>query len=176
MKKLCLLLTTILAFAMVHEGMHALTSFLYGEYDAFHLRFYGAEVTYKTPVPERQGLHWALIAGAPYVMTIGLGYIFFAMRHKFAAATRSFTRHLGYWFIVLFMLLDPFSMAINTFIFGGDVGGMVVGLGINKYVIQALAFAILLLNRELVVQKVFPLFGVKTAHPLLKSPFRFWRN
>ncbi len=168
MRKSALILPAIVLFALVHEGCHAGTALLYGEYREFQIKPYGLEVVYKTPVSARQGPHWALISGASNIITLALGYSLFAMRRRIASAVNHLWRDIGYWLMVLFLVLDPFNLAIGPFIYGGDLGGISVGLGINRFLLQAVALGILLLNRELVVQKVFPLFDVKTAHPLFQ--------
>jgi len=92
----------------------------------------------------------------------------FAVRRPIAWARSLFVRHFGYWLMLVCMLLDPFNLAIGPFIYGGDAEGIAVGLGVSRYVVQAIGLALLLLNRELLVQKVFPLFGVQTRHPLFR--------
>ncbi|MFO7941607.1 MAG: hypothetical protein R6U92_03055 [Bacillota bacterium] len=69
----------------------------------------------------------------------------------------------------IFLLLDPINLPIAPFLFGGDLGGTVRGFGVNGYVVQVISLAILLVNRELIIRELFPLFQVKTAHPLFKS-------
>ena len=63
MKKWFAFIAAVVFFFFVHEGLHALTASFFGEYQAFHVRPLGLEVTFKTPVPERAGWHWALISG-----------------------------------------------------------------------------------------------------------------
>jgi hypothetical protein len=44
-----------------------------------------------------------------------------------------------------------------------------VGFGINQYLVQIVFFVIFLLNRELIMQKLLPVYGIKTKHPLFRS-------
>jgi len=73
-----------------------------------------------------------------------------------------------YYWTILSLLLDPLNLSIGPFIYGGDANGIAAGLNIHRYVIQAAFLGVFLINRELVAQKLLPMFGVKTDHPLLK--------
>ena len=66
------------------------------------------------------------------------------------------------------LILDALNLSIGPFLYGGDIGGLVVGFGVNQYLVQIACFIILLLNRELIVQKLFPLYNVKAKHPLFQ--------
>jgi hypothetical protein len=161
-------LLVVLLLAVVHEGAHALTARLYGEYEALHARPFGLEVTYVTPVAERQGLQWAIIAGSGNALTILIGYALFVGRRRIASIPNLHVRGFGYWSTVLFLLVDPLNLAIGPFLYGGDAGGIAAGLEVSRIVVQAILLVILLLNRELVVQRVFPAFHIQTRHPLFR--------
>ena len=174
MKKIVSILLVVIIFAVVHEGTHALTAALAGEYQAFHVRPFGLEVTYITPVSERHGIQWALIAGSPSVITVLIGYALFGVRHRIASTGLPFLRGLGYYATALFMLLDPINLGVGSFIYGGDAPGVAVGLGVSVLVVQGISLAVLLLNRELIVRELFPVFQIQTKHPLFQ-PLR-WRR
>lgn len=72
----------------------------------------------------------------------------------------------------LFLFIDAFNLSIGPFLYGGDIGGIAVGFGLNRYLIQVIFLFILLLNRELIVQKLFPAYGVKSSHPLFQPLFK----
>lgn len=170
MKKYITLILAIIIFAIIHEGTHALIAILFDEYRAFQVHPYGLEVIFKTPVVEREGIKWGFISGISNVVTLLSGYLMFTFRLKLAHLRNSFLSTLSYWLVVLFLLLDAFNLSIGPFIYGGDIGGIVVGFGINQYILQFMFFVILLLNRELIAQKLFPIYGIKTKHPF----FRPW--
>ncbi|MGB4729844.1 MAG: hypothetical protein WBI42_03545 [Candidatus Hydrothermia bacterium] len=170
MRKWLAFILSIIIFAIIHEGCHALIAMAFGEYQAFQVHPYGLEVIFKTPVAEREGIKWGFISGTSDVITLLLGYLMFLFRVKIANLRSSFLSALGYWLIVLFLLLDALNLSIGPFIYGGDIGGIVVGFGINQYLVQILFFVIFLLNRELIAQKLLPVYGIKTKHPL----FRPW--
>jgi hypothetical protein len=164
-------LTWILAlilFAAIHEGMHALLATACGEYEAFHVRPYGLEVTYKTPVEERQGVEWGFIAGSSNIVTLILGYLLLPFKSWFAQHSKAFVRQLAFYSITFLLLLDSINLSIIPFIFGGDIQGIVVGFGVPQFVVQIVGFVVFLFNRELLVREVLPAFSVKTSHPLLR--------
>jgi hypothetical protein len=170
MRKWLALILAVILFAAVHEGTHALLAAAYGEYETFHVRPYGLEVTYRTPVEERQGVKWGLIAGASNLVTLLLGYLLLPFKSRFAQHPRAFVRQLAFYSTAFFLLLDPLNLSIIPFFFGGDIGGIVVGFGVPRFVVQAVSLVVFLLNRELLVHKVFPAYSVKSSHPL----FRPW--
>jgi hypothetical protein len=168
MKKLAHMLLVLILYACVHEGTHALVAALAGEYQAFHVRPFGLEVTFNTLVSERHGIQWAYISGFSNAITILIGYMLFAVRRRIASCQRSFLRDIGFWAIFLFMLLDPINLGLGPFIYQGDAIGVAVGLGVSRYVVQGVSLVVLLLNRELIVREVFGIFGVQTRHPLFQ--------
>jgi hypothetical protein len=163
------LLIAILLFAVIHEGAHAVTALFFGEFSAFHVRPYGFEVTYLTPVAERSGWPWAVMSGVSNLVTILVGMPLLAARQRMASSSRTAVRKLGFWATALFMLGDPFNLGIGPFLYNGDAMGIAVGLGVSPYAVQGVAFAILVLNRELIVRALLPAYGVSTSHPLFWS-------
>jgi hypothetical protein len=170
LRQYVLLCLAVIAFAIVHEGAHALSSAAFGEYRGSRIRWYGLEVEYRTPVPEREGLKWGFISGSSSAITILCGFLMFAGRGKIAASGKSIIRIGGYYATALFMLGDPLNLSAGPFIYGGDIGGLVVGFHINRYAIQVVLFALFLLNRELVARYVLPAFGVRAGN----VAFRPW--
>ena len=168
MKKWLAFLLAVAVIFTVHEGLHALTATIYGEYEAFHVRPIGLEVTVRTPVDERSGMKWAVFSGTSNLVTLMLGYLLLASGRRVARSHSVFLKASIYYLTLLGLLLDPFNLSIGPFIYGGDVNGIAVGLGISRYLVQTIFFLILLANRELVAQKLLPMYDVKTEHPLLR--------
>lgn len=166
MKKYLAVVLALIIFATIHEGMHAVLAMAYGEFEAFHVRPFGLEVTYKTPVEERHGIRWGFISGTSNIATVLLGYLLFAFKTRFEKHQNDFIRALAYWLIICLLFLDPLNLSIGSLFYGGDINGIVVGLGISRWVIQGIFFSVFFLNRELVAQKVIPSFGAKTSNPL----------
>ena len=160
------LLAAIVLVAVLHKGMHAGVAIAYGEFQAFRIRPLGLEVVYSTPAPERHDSQWALIAGASSVATLALGYALFVIRRDAARFRSPFLRAAFYWLTMLGLLVDPLNLSIGAFVYGGGANGIAFGLGVSRYWVQAVSGAVLLANRELVVQKLLPAYGVTTRHPL----------
>ncbi len=171
MKKYVILILAVLTFLILHEGAHIVVAHAFGEYESFRLHLYGAEVIFKTPVEQRAGIQWGFISGAANALTLMLGYLLLLSRKTMAALKNHFWRSYIYWLTFLFLLIDAFNLSIGPFLYGGDIGGIVAGFGLNRYLVQGFFLFILLLNRELAVQQLFPAFGVKTGHILFQPLF-----
>ena len=173
MRKYLSLIIAIIIFIIIHEGTHAIIASILNEYEAFQVHFYGFEVIYKTPIADRMGTIWGYISGLSNVVTLIIGYILFMYRKTLSRIRNSFFHNLGYWVIFVFMLFDALNLSIIPFFFGGDIGGIVRGFGINRFLVQSFFFAILLINRELIIHNLFPLYGIKNRHilfqPIIKS-------
>lgn len=164
MKKYMAIILAILILTTLHEGAHVVLAMAFDEFKAF----YGIMVEYKTPIAEREGIKWGFIAGTSSIATLLLGYILFVFRVRVSCLKNLFLRLLGYFLTFFSLILDALNLSIGPFLYGGDIGGIVVGFGINQYLVQIVFFVIFMLNRELIIQKLFPLYGVKTKHPLFQ--------
>jgi len=168
MKKWLAFMLALLVFAAVHEGAHALVAANYGELKAFHVRPFGLEVILRTPTDERTGIQWAFISGTSNVLTLLLGYTLLMLSQKCNRFQSPFLKASVFYLTLIALLFDAFNLSIGPFIFGGDANGIAVGLGVNRYLIQALFFLVMLANRELIAQKLFPPYNVQPRHPLFK--------
>ena len=168
MKKWLAFLLAVLIFVAVHEGTHAVVASLYGELKVFQVRPLGLEVVFRTPTDERAGIQWALISGVSNVLTLVLGYSLLMLGKNINGLKNEFLRAGIFYLTLTFLLLDAFNLSIGPFIYGGDVNGIAAGLGVNRYLIQAFFLMGMLVNRELVAQKLFPAYHVQPSHPLFK--------
>ncbi len=175
MKRWLTFLFAGLVLLTVHEGTHALMAMLYGEYEAFHVRPIGFEVTFRTAVDERSGIQWAIISGASNLVTLLMGYLLLVFGARLARLRSGFLRATTFYLTMLSLLADPFNLSIGPFIYGGDANGIAVGLGINRYLIQFIFLVVLLVNRELVAQKLFPMYNLQVKHILFRPLIR-WTN
>lgn len=168
MKRWLAFLIAAIVIALIHEGTHAVMAAMYHELDAFQVRLLGLEVIYKTPPTERQGAHWAYISGASNLATIMLGYLLLLLAGKFAASRLWLIKAGAFYLILLALLADPFNLSLGALIYGGDAVGIAAGLGVSRYLIQAVFFGILLINRELIAQRLLPLYHVRVSSFLLQ--------
>ena len=175
MKKWSAFLLSVVVLFAVHEGMHALMASFFGEYESFHIRPLGFEVRFRTAVDERSGIQWAFISGVSNLVTLLMGTLLLILGKRFAHSHSLFLRAILFYLTLLSLLVDPLNLSIGPFIYGGDAIGIAVGFGINRYVIQVIFLVILLVNRELVAQKLFPMYGVQVKHILFRPLIR-WTN
>ena len=154
--------------AFIHEGAHAVVAMSYGEYEAFHVRPIGLEVTYNTPVVARTGIKWGFISSSANIITLATGYMLLFGSRKFARIRNAFLKAVIYYATLLALLLDSLNLSIGPFIYGGDANGIAVGFGMNRYAIQVFFLIVFLVNRELVAQRLLPAYGVHTAILLLR--------
>jgi hypothetical protein len=168
MKQWLMFLLTVVIYHIVHEGMHASIAMFYGEYEAFRIIPIGLEVQYKTPVGEREGIHWAFISGTSNLATIFIGYLLLLSGNRLARLHSWFLRTTSFYLTLICLLADPFNLSIGPLIYGGDANGIAVGLGLNRYIIQIVFLVILLVNRELIAQQLLPMYDVQVKHILFQ--------
>jgi hypothetical protein len=171
MKNLIYFLIAWILYVIIHEGIHVIAALPYGEFHSIIVHWYGPQVIFNTPVAEREGVMWGFISGTPNIITLALGYTLFLYRGEIKELRKDLIHILEY-VIIIFMLADAFNLSLAPFFVGGDINGLVECFGINRYLIQFFFFAILLVSRELIAQKLLPEFGIKTKHFL----FRKWIN
>jgi hypothetical protein len=173
-KRVAAAVCALAGFVLLHEGGHALLGAVWSETVGFRAHFWGLagfEVLFRTPVEEREGLRWAVISGGPNVVTVLAGYGLYAFRARLRGPrhpSARFGRIVGYWATLFLLLLDPVNLAIGPFLYSGDAYGIAVGLAVPVGVVQGVALMVLLVNRELVVRRLLPEWGIETRHPLLR--------
>jgi len=94
----------------IHESTHYLAARLLGEPVAeFHFltgAMLTSRVIYATPVAERVGVQWLVIAWAPALLTTLIGYTLYASRHRWLTGIPLL--NAGFWFAtVYFLVVDP---------------------------------------------------------------------
>jgi hypothetical protein len=138
----------------IHESIHYLAARSLGE-RILEFRFlingWGtSQVIYATPVDERVGAHWLVIAWGPALLTTLIGYILYLNRQRWL--TRQPLVNASLWYTGLFFLcLDPFYFAILSLLFGGDVNAS-VAMGWSPWPIRLFALGILAFNVWLMVR------------------------
>lgn len=171
MKKWLAFVLVVVVFLTVHEGMHVLIAANYGEYEEIHWSIF-PQVIFRTGVEERTGIQWAFISGTSNLVTLALGYVLLVLGKRIARSQNVFLKVAIYYLTLISLLIDAFNLSIGPFIYGGDAIGIAFGLGVSRYLVQAVFLLVLLVNRELVAQKLPTIYGVKTNHPLLRAWIR----
>jgi len=156
-KRLYFLLPAIVAVLLhniVHEGVHYCAARAFSE-RVLEFRFLtngwgSSQVIYATPAVQRVGGHWLVIAWAPAVVTVLIGYSVYLNRRRWWTRWRLVNG--GIWYAALFfMCLDPFYFAVLSLLVGGDVDA-VAAVGWSPWPVRLLALAVLLLNTWLMVR------------------------
>ena len=137
----------------MHESTHYLAArLLYEEVEAFRFLTNGwltSQVIYATPVAERTGPHWLVIAWAPAVVTVAIGYALYLARERWLTRVRWL--NAGLWFATAyFLVVDPLYLAVLApFVGGGDVAAA-AAVGWPRWPIHLAAGIVLLPNLHLV--------------------------
>lgn len=173
MKRWGLFLIAILILALLHEGLHALMALIFAEYEAFLVKLIGFEVVYKTPLAQRQGLHWALISGAGNLGTLISGYLLLLWAPALARSQSQALKAAAYYLTFLGLLVDPLNLSVGPLIYGGDANGIAHGLGVPVWAVQITALLVLAINRELIASRLLPVYAVRTDVFWLRPWLRF---
>jgi len=180
MKRWVGFLLAFLVLLGLHEGVHAATAAIYGELEGVRLVPLvvggirlpaGVEVLMRTPVEERSGVQWAVLSGASNLVTVALGYSLLLAGGRLYRSLGGLPRLAVYYLTFLALLVDPINLSLGPFLYGGDAEGIAVGLGISRYLVQGAMALVLLVNRELVAQKLLPTYRVEITAPLLRPWF-----
>ena len=172
MKNWVYFVIAVIFYLLIHEGLHAFMALLFNEYETIKIHWYGPEVLFATPVPERTSeIKWFLISGVSNLTTILIGYMLFINKEKFINHRLSSLRGILYYATIVFLLFDAINLSIGPFFYGGDINGISTGLKLKAWIIQILFGAILIFNRKLII-KLMRQFGIKTSNILFKPWYR----
>ena len=163
-----ILVSAFIAFVIyltIHEGLHMVTSIVYGEFERFVIHPYGFEVIFKTPVALREGFKWFVISGMSNIVTPILGLLLLGSIHRFIKKPILISA-IVYWLTIFFLISDPLNLSVGPFLYGGDAYGIVEGLNVPIYVVQVIGFIVFLINRELIAIKLLPAYNITTRHPV----------
>lgn len=139
---------------LVHECIHYIAAVSMGE-KVLEFRFLtngllSSQVVYATPVAERVGAHWLIIAWAPAIITTLIGYLVYVNRHRWL--TRWPPVNVTVWYLgVLFMCIDPLYFGVLSFGVGGDVDAASV-VGWPALPVQLVALLVLVVSVWLVIK------------------------
>jgi len=137
----------------IHESTHYLAARLLGEPVAeFHFltgAMLTSRVIYATPVAERVGVQWLVIAWAPALLTTLIGYTLYASRHRWLTGIPLL--NAGFWFAtVYFLVVDPLYFAVLAPLVGGGDVGAAAAVGWPRWPVHVSAGLVLLVNLRLV--------------------------
>lgn len=155
-KRLYFLAPAVLAALLqhtLHETTHyVMAQLLNVEVLAFRFLTNGlltSQVIYATPVGERVGAHWLLIAWAPAVVTTSIGYGLYLTRRRWL--TKIPILNAGLWFAtVYFLIVDPLYFAVLAPFFGGGDVAAAAAVGWPRWPIHVLGGLVTAFNAYLV--------------------------
>lgn len=164
MKRWVPFLLAVAAALSLHESLHALCAGLWGELAEVRLLL-GAfpEVVYGTPVSERRGSQWAVIAGASNLATVALGYLLLARRRAISRLPYGLIRSFLFYLTLICLVMDPLNLLVGPLVYGGDAEGIAAGLELRVEWVQGGALLLLLTGRELAARALFPFY--ETGRP-----------
>lgn len=148
-------LVVVLLHNAVHESLHYLAATLLGE-EVPEFRFLtngwgSSQVIYATPVAERVGVRWLVIAWLPAMTTTLVGYLVFVNRRRLLTR-QPFLNALAWYVGAFFLLIDPLYFALLSLaVPGGDVEAA-AAVGWSVWPVRLFAVAVSLVNLWLVAR------------------------
>lgn len=140
------------AHNLIHEVMHYLMARLLGEpVLAFHFLTNGwgtSRVVYGTPMAARTGWEWLVIAWAPAVVTVLLGYLLYA-RHRDWLTGRPWINAALWFATIYFLCLDPFYFGVLSFFIPGSDAYAVEMVNWPLWPVQLVGLSVLVANAVL---------------------------
>lgn len=128
---------------VIHESLHYVTARLFGETVLeFRLLTNGwltSQVIYATPMEQRTGVYWLVIAWLPAIVTTLIGFLVYANQSRWITSWGPF--NLVIWYVgVLFMTIDPLYFGVlSWFMERSDVNAAeILGLSAVPFQVTAL--------------------------------------
>lgn len=157
LKKWTAIFITIIVYYVIHEGAHLILALCYDVFERIRIvGLWGVQIV--TTDGELLGYRLAVFSGISSIVTIAIGYLLYVLTPQILKLrTKSFII-LMYYITACFLLLDPIYISIlSSFIGGGgDINGILTGLGIPEVPIRIVFGCIALLNVFLFTRKISP--------------------
>ena len=149
-----------ITYLIVHEGIHAIQAHIYGVYQGIRILPFGVEILITQPLAI-EGIKLALFSGLSSVVTIIIGYILLIFSPKILKFSAQIVKNYLYYVTLIFLLLDPLYISLLSFLVGGDINGIVLGLNTSYILVRATYSVILTINLFLVYRKLYPAYTQK---------------
>lgn len=155
-KRLYFLIPAVVAALLqhtIHETTHFVAAKVFGvgvtEFRFLTNGWLTSQVIYATPVAERAGAQWLVIAWAPAVLTTLIGYALYLTRQRWL--TDIPLLNAGLWFATAyFLLVDPLYFAVLAPFFGGGDVAATAAVGWPRWPVHAVAGLVMVFNLRLV--------------------------
>ena len=149
-----------LTHLFVHEGVHIVVALLFGVYEGIKILPIGVEILIETPLTIG-GYKLAVFSGLSSIVTITIGYGLLILTPRILKINSQPLKNYLYYVTLVFLLLDPLYLSLISFLVGGDINGITLGLNIPYGVVRAFYFAIAVFNLYLVIKKLYPVYVTK---------------
>ena len=146
----------IISYYIVHEGMHLLLALLFGVFEK--IRFVGIwGVQIVTNEGALEGVKLALFSGVSSIVTVILGYILAFSSSIYKIKNKNVLIAI-YYITLCFMILDPVYLSILSLFIGGggDLNGIITGLGTSAIPFRIIFGIISIVNIVLFKNKIAP--------------------
>ena len=149
-----------ITYLIIHEGVHIIQAQIFGIYEGIRLRTLGVEIIITQPL-KIEGFKLAVFSGLSSLVTVLIGYILLVSSHKILKSNNQPVKNYIYYVTFVFLLLDPIYISMLSFVVGGDINGIALGLNIPYMFVRGICFIIAVFNTYLVYNKLFPAYVIK---------------
>ncbi len=149
-----------LTYLIVHEGVHLIQALVYGIYQGIKILPLGIEVEIIQPLTIG-GVKLAAFSGLSSAVTILIGYILFLLSPKVLKSKKQYLKNYIYYVTFVFLLLDPVYISVLSFLAGGDINGIALGLNIPYMFIRSVYFLAAVISVYLIYKKLYPAYVIK---------------
>ncbi len=156
-------LLAAITYLIIHEGVHVVQALAHGIFQGFHFNGLGVEVLITEPLTIG-GWKSACFSGLSSIVTIVIGYIIYGFTPSILSFKHQFVKSYLYYVALVFLVLDPLYITVFSFLVGGDINGIAIGLGISYMVVRIVYLLVLVLNIFLVAKKLYPKYTEDFKH------------
>jgi small-conductance mechanosensitive channel len=149
-----------ITYLIIHEGVHIIQALIFGIYKGIKVLPLGIEVVIMQP-PIIEGYKLAAFSGLSSVVTVLIGYGLFAFAPKILKLDKQSIKNYLYYVTFLFLLLDPVYISLLSFIVGGDINGIALGLDIPYMIVRCIYFVIAVINAYIIHKKIYPAYVIR---------------
>ena len=144
-----------ITYLIIHEGAHVVQALAHGIFQGFRFNGLGVEVLITEPLTIG-GWKLACFSGLSSIVTIVIGYIIYSFTSSILSLKHQFVKSYLYYVALVFLVLDPLYIAVFSFLVGGDINGIAIGLGMPYMTVRIIFFVVLGLNIFLVTKRLYP--------------------
>ncbi len=149
-----------LSYLLIHEGVHLIQALIYGIYKGVKILPLGVEIEIIQPLTIK-GFKLAAFSGLSSLTTVLIGYLILILGPQILKLKGRPLKNYFYYVAFIFLLLDPIYISIFSIFIGGDINGIILGLGISPLIISLIYFIMAAINGCLVYKRLCPAYIIK---------------